>query len=686
MHNDTFAFLNHGLGTSSESIMRRPPIISRIADRLTGFTPDRDLHFELVRGLYNATSTPNAILGATAAALVVVGTAGALSDDKFFTILFFGFLLVGIARSLGSRRYFQIEHDPTAIDETKRWELNALAGAWSFALLVGITGAYALFNHAGTDVEILISCCVIGYIAGASSRNASRPLITIGQISLTCLPFLAALILRADVVHTILATFIAILYFGTIIVSRSVFENIVQRHLAFKRVETLARRDALTGIWNRGAFLELIEKRFAASAGANGHLALISIDLDRFKDINDTLGHPVGDSVLKEVAERIQSVVMPGDEVSRVGGDEFLVMLADGRARDVHNVAEAILAVLEDPFFTAETRSICGASIGYAVAPQDGASLDVLLRNADLALYKAKNIGRGQIVAYTATLSTDYDKRVALEHELQFALDNHELYLEYQPIVDPRSGRAICCEALLRWRHPTLGIIPPDVFIPIAEATGLIVPIGTWVLVTACTEAMTWHSDVKLAVNLSPVQFRRGREIVDLVTRILTTTGLPPRRLDLEITESVLLDDNAATMSLLEDLRSLGVGISLDDFGTGFASLAYLNDFPFSKIKIDRKFTQDIDESPRTLAIIKGISQIARELHIERVAEGIETFAQLERVQSFGINAIQGYVFSRPVAAAVLRELIKQPILPIVGSPSTATHHTGIGKRNRIAS
>jgi len=665
--------------------MRHRPIISRIADRLTGFPPGRDLHFELVRGLYNATSTPNAILGATGAALVVVATAGLLSGDTFFGVLFLGFLLVGIARSLTSSRYFQTEHDPSAVEETKRWELKALTGAWSFATLVGVSGAYALLAHGGTDIEVLVSCCVIGYVAGASSRNASRPLITIGQIGFTCLPFLAALILRANVAHGVLATFIAILFFGTIIVSRSVFENIVQRHLAFKRVETLARRDALTGIWNRGAFLELIERQFSDMAGTNGQIALISIDLDRFKDINDTLGHPVGDSVLKEVADRLQSILAPGDEVSRVGGDEFLVMLTDARARDVHRVAEAVLSVLEDPFFAAETRSICGASVGYAIAPQDGASLDVLLRNADLALYKAKNVGRGQIVAYTPALATDYDKRVALEHDLQFALDNRELDIEYQPIIDPRSGRAICCEALLRWRHPTLGNIPPDVFIPIAEATGMIVPIGTWVLTTACSEAMSWSADVKVAVNLSPVQFRRGREIVDVVKRVLTTTKLSPRRLDLEITESVLLDDNAATMSLLEELRSLGVGISLDDFGTGFASLAYLNDFPFSKIKIDRKFTQDIDE-PRTLAIIKGISQIARELHIERVAEGIETFAQLERVQSFGINAIQGYVFSRPVTAAVLRDLIKEPILPIVGSPATAAEHDDLGKRNRIAS
>ena len=260
------------------------------------------------------------------------------------------------------------------------------------------------------------------------------------------------------------------------------------------------------------------------------------------------------------------------------------------------------------------TRSVCGASIGYAIAPTDGSTLDALLRNADLALYEAKKQGRGQIVPYTAVLSHRYDSRVALEHDLQFALANDELDIEYQPIVDPRSGRTICCEALLRWHHPELGTIAPSVFIPIAEATGLIVPIGTWVLNSACAEATRWSADIKVAVNLSPVQFRRGREIVDIVMNALDSTGLAPRRLDLEITEMVLIEDSAAALDILEELRSKDIGISLDDFGTGFASLAYLNDFPFSKIKIDRKFSKNIDHSPRTSAIIKGIAQITRDL------------------------------------------------------------------------
>ncbi len=657
--------------------------LSRYGDRISGLVPDQNLYFELVSGLYNSTSTPKAILGATLAALIVIATAGLLSFDPAFAIFFVGFLAVGCVRSAGSWLYHRSKHDPADLGAIKRWELGALLGAWGFASLVGVTGAYALWFHAGTDVEILINCCVIGYIAGVSSRNASRPLITIGQISFTCVPFTIALLLSFDVVHAVLAVFIIILYVGTILVSRSVFENIVLRHEAFKHIEMLAKRDALTGVWNRAAFLNLLKHQFGTAEGAGNEIALISIDLDRFKDINDTLGHPVGDAVLKEVADRIVGLLRAGDEVSRIGGDEFLVMLVGDRAADVQSVSRGILAILADPFFARETRSICGASVGYAISPRDGTTLDALLRNADLALYEAKKRGRGQVVSYTASLAIHYEQRVALEHDLRFALANGELGLEYQPIVDPRSGRAICCEALLRWRHPVLGSIPPDVFIPIAEATGLIVPIGTWVLNAACMEAMGWASDIKVAVNLSPIQFRRGGELVEIVKKALSDAGLAPARLDLEITESVLLEDSATTLTQLEELRAHGIGISLDDFGTGFASLAYLNDFPFSKIKIDRKFTQITDESPRTLAIIKGIAQITRELRIERVAEGIETFAQLERMQNFGINAIQGYIFSRPLPVAQLRHVIKAPILP---APVQTPEATQTEKLRRAAS
>lgn len=639
--------------------------ISGFVGRLDGTVPDQALHFELVRGLYSATASPKVLAIATLVSLTVIATVGLLTRDPVYAALFAGFLSVGLALTATVLRYRRAHHDPQDVATVRRWEFAALLGACAFAGLIGLTGAYSLIFHPDSNIEILTNCCVMGYIAGVSSRNASRPVITVGQISSTCIPFLLALLARADVVHGVLALFIGILYVATIITCRSVFENIVSRHQAYRRIETLAQRDALTGLWNRTAFLNLLEERFPAPDQAQNEIALIAIDLDRFKDINDTLGHPVGDAVLQQVADRIRATLRPDDEVSRVGGDEFLVLLGGGRAREVERVATDILTALNEPFVVKMTRSVCGASIGYAIAPRDGTKSDALLRNADLALYEAKKRGRGQIVPYTATLSYNYDNRVALEHDLQFALARGELHLVYQPIVDPRSGRAICCEALLRWRHPVLGPIAPDVFIPIAEATGLIVPIGGWVLTTACAEATRWASDIRVAVNLSAVQFRRGREIVDTVMGALTETGLAPSRLDLEITESVLIDDSAETLKILEELRSNEIGVSLDDFGTGFASLAYLNDFPFSKIKIDRKFCQNVDHSPRTAAIVKGIVQTTRELRMERVAEGVETMAQLERMQDYGINAIQGYLFSKPLPAADVRELIKTPIVPV---------------------
>jgi diguanylate cyclase (GGDEF)-like protein len=654
-----------------------------VLDRLDRAVPDQLFYFELVRALY---STPKSIFSATIAALVIIGISGVLTGDVFYANFFLGFIIVGAWRSGLVLAYHRTTHDATDTRLIKRWELGALLGAWGFAALVGLTGAYTLTMHPGTDVEILISCCVMGYIAGISSRNASRPLVTIGQISFTCVPFTLALLWRADIVHFSLAMFIGVLYVSTIVICRTVFDNIVSRHDAFRKIEVLAQRDALTKLWNRAAFLHLLEQHLATIAGTRNSLALIAIDLDRFKDINDTLGHPAGDVVLKEAADRIASAVRPGDEISRIGGDEFLIMLADVDPSEADATARRILAEFSNPFTIKMTHNVCGASIGYAIAPTDGSTLDALLRNADLALYEAKKRGRAQIVAYTPALSHLYDSRVALEHDLQFALPNGELEIEYQPIVDPRSGRAICCEALLRWNHPELGRIAPSVFIPIAEATGLIVPIGTWILTCACAEATRWSSDIKVAVNLSPVQFRRGREIVDIVMNALAETGLAASRLDLEITETVLIDDSATTLTILEELRSKDVGVSLDDFGTGFASLAYLNDFPFSKIKIDRKFSQNIDQSPRTTAIIKGIAQTTRDLRIELVAEGVETEVQLERMRNFGINAIQGYLFSKPLPAAQLRRVISEPIFGALTQAKRAAETLERGARRKIAS
>jgi diguanylate cyclase (GGDEF)-like protein len=624
--------------------------------------PDQKLHFQLVDELYR---TAKSIQSATIAVLIILAVSAAISGDTGYGVFFAAFMAVGLLRVGALALYRQHRPQPTDEAALKRWELRALLGAWSFAALVGLTGAYTVTVHPNADVEILVNCCVIGYIAGISSRNASRPIISIGQISWTCLPFTIALLARGDIAHVVLAVFIGVLFVSIIFICRSVFDNIVSREDAFRKIEKIALRDSLTDLWNRAAFIQLLESRILAAAESGSNIALISIDLDRFKDINDTLGHQAGDAVLKDVAGRINSAVEPGDEIARIGGDEFLVMLTDARAEEVHAVSEKILATFAAPFAVSLRNTVCCASIGYAVTPANGLTLETLFRNADLALYEAKRNGRGQIVRHVAAITQRYDSRVALEHDLKSALTNGELELAYQPIVDPRSGRAICCEALLRWNHPERGAISPAEFIPIAEATGLIVPIGAWVLETACAEATRWPADIKVAINLSAVQFRGGRELVATIMTALRRVDLKANRLELEITESVLIEDSVTALTILEELRHEGIGIALDDFGTGFASLAYLNDFPFTTVKIDRKFCQNIDLSARTSAIIGGIAKTASDLRIELVAEGIETEAQLQRMRNFGINAIQGYLFCRPLPAHEVRKKIGTPMAEV---------------------
>jgi diguanylate cyclase (GGDEF)-like protein len=649
--------------------MRIQPAGTAFIDWLSRSIPDRKFHFELVRALY---STPKSIAGASIAAALIVGTSAIISGDPYYFAILAGFVIVGAGRSASIMLYRRSNYDPNDHGTTKRWELIALLGAYAFAALVGLTGAYTLMMHSDTELEILVSGCVLGYIAGISSRNAARPIISIGQITLTCVPFMAALLLERDLVHGVLATFIGVLYVSTIVMCRSVFDNIVSKHDAYGKIEIIAQHDALTGLWNRTAFLQLLEQNLRTMPQTGNKIGLISIDLDGFKDINDSLGHPAGDAILKQVATRICEAVGPRSEVARIGGDEFLVMCA-GPSPNVGALARDVLATFSAPFAINMSNYSCGASIGYATAPDDGTTLDLLLRNADLALYEAKKGGRARVIPYTAALAKLYEDRIALENDLQFALANGEFDLVYQPIVDPRSGRAICCEALLRWNHPERGMISPAVFIPIAEATGLINSIGAWVLRAACIEATHWASDIKVAVNLSPVQFRRGRELVDIVMSALVGSGLAARRLDLEVTESVLIEDTASTLAVLEELRSKDIGVSLDDFGTGFASLSYLNDFPFSKVKIDRKFSQNIDQSTRTAAIITGVAQITHDLRIELVAEGIETENQLTQMRSFGINAIQGYLYSKPLPVQQLRRIISEPIVP------------GLAKAKRVA-
>ena len=438
----------------------------------------------------------------------------------------------------------------------------------------------------------------------------------------------------------------------------STHEDVTDVRAAEEKITRLAQMDTLTEVGNRRYFRERLEIQLARIGSTSG-FAVHWIDLDRFKEVNDTLGHPTGDALLKEVAARLRAIVRSGDLVARLGGDEFAIVQVDvDQEAQADVVAQRVLRAMTKPFDIMGQRVAIGASIGVALAPADGCTSDELLKNADIALYKAKSGGRGQVVFYRPEHETAMKQRRQMEADLRHALDGNELELHYQPIICLETGAVISCEALMRWRHPARGMIPPGVFIPVAEESGLIVELGAWAIKKACQDASQWPTEARVAVNLSAVQFG-SNDLAQITDAALTAAGLPPRRLELEVTESLLLTDDSRTIKLLHRLRDMGVSIALDDFGTGFASLSYLRRFPFDKLKIDQTFVRDLPDRADCAAIVCAVSGLARMLGIRTVAEGIETEQHLRLVREAGCDAAQGYLFSRPVPAAELSRVLE---------------------------
>ena len=434
-----------------------------------------------------------------------------------------------------------------------------------------------------------------------------------------------------------------------------ILEDVTERKRAQERISHLARYDELTGLANRTQFRERINGMLAAVRKRESHITVHLIDLDRFKAINDTLGHPIGDKLLKEVARRLSGVIGPADMITRFGGDEFVVLqTATERRQDAEWLAQRLAKVLEDPFEIDGHRMDIGASIGIAMAPMDGVDADQLLKKADMALYAAKNGGGGGHRFFAAEMEQAVQVRRALELDLRDALASEQFELHFQPLVDLRTGRVTTCEALLRWVHPERGEVQPSEFIPIAEETGLIIALGEWVLQRACVEAATWPQAIKVAVNLSPIQFR-DRCLALHVASALAKSGLRAQRLELEITERVLLEESDATLAAMEQLENLGVAMSLDDFGTGYSSLNYLRKFPFRKIKIDQSFIRDRGEDRDARAIISAVANLGAALDMIVVAEGIETEEQMKMVSALGCHEGQGFFLGRPIAGGAIR-------------------------------
>ena len=418
-----------------------------------------------------------------------------------------------------------------------------------------------------------------------------------------------------------------------------------------------AYHDALTGLPNRHMLQTRLAECVTRSAGL-GTFALLLIDLDGFKGINDTLGHTAGDLVLRGISERLSSAVGAAGIAARMGGDEFAVVMDVGAGvRDAHMLAVRLIEAGKRPFVVDGQSLGIAFSIGIAVAPGDGSSAEFLLRNADLALYAAKHDRRGGYRFFEPAMDKAMRDRREMEHELAQALERGQFELHYQPILNIRTQRFAGFEALVRWRHPKHGMIPPARFVPIAEETGLIVPIGEWALREAIAEAAKWPSTMRVAINVSSVQFQRGN-LVATIMNALGATGLAPERVEIEITESVFFDNSAANLDALRQLHALGLKIALDDFGTGYSSLSYLLRYPFDKIKIDGSFVRAIESGAAAQAIVRAIAEIGHRMGITTTAEGIETAAQLRSVHAAGYDEAQGYLVSRPIPVDQVRRLL----------------------------
>ena len=439
---------------------------------------------------------------------------------------------------------------------------------------------------------------------------------------------------------------------------RGVGSDITEVRRTQERLTNLANVDVLSGLPNRGRVRQLLGEALSAAQKSQIPCAILFLDLDGFKPVNDTYGHPAGDAVLKSVAQRLVKEAEDFGTVGRMGGDEFAIVIRDAQSRKtVEDLAARIIEAVAKPYRFDKMEIRIGISVGCAYGPIDGQSVDDLILKADLALYEAKGQGRGRVCYFSANLQNVAEDRVRIENDLRAALANNQFHLLYQPLIDAQNQSLRGFEALVRWNHPERGVVPPGIFIPIAEESNLIVAIGEWVINEACRAAATWPEHITVAMNLSPRQLVTAM-LPTVVGEALAKAKLPGNRIELEVTESVFMDGSDGSLDVLKRLRTLGVGIALDDFGTGYSSLGYLNKAVFHKLKIDGSFVREAGTRPETIEIIKSIVQLARSFRLNVTAEGIETVEDFERMRDLGCNTMQGYLFGRPMPYARANELV----------------------------
>ena len=546
-------------------------------------------------------------------------------------------------------------------------ELLFEIGAFTYSGMCGLIAAQSVMFDAPSSVQMLTVANAIGYGVAMASRNAGRPPIAIGQLVLSTGPVIFACAISADTSLHILALTTALLLPAMISISASIFQVMRSSIAAAEtsarladRMQLLARTDVVTGLYNRaGLNHHLVERLMRLPPGRK--VGLFWLDLDRFKEVNDTLGHPVGDRVLSEIATRLRSCSPADSILSRFGGDEFIIVCeTEGRA-DLERMATELLLEIVRPIRIDGDRLEIHSSVGIACMPDDGHDIDTLMQSADLALYRSKVDGRNRFSFFDPSMTRDLVRRREIEAELRSAIAREELSIFFQPIVDLGTGRIRSFEALVRWFHPEKGELRPDEFIPVAEETGLIITLGNWITAQAAKAAAQWPDDVTLCVNLSPLQIRAPGAALGILAAI-REAGLPPSRLELEVTESVFLEANHTTEVFMEQLTSAGVRFALDDFGTGYSSLGYLHKYPFSKIKVDRSFVSGINVGKKSEAIIRAVAEMGTTLDMQIVAEGLETVEQVRAVRAAGCTLGQGFYFSRAVPDYLAAMLLAQEV------------------------
>jgi len=449
---------------------------------------------------------------------------------------------------------------------------------------------------------------------------------------------------------------------GNFLGFRGVGSDVTEQRESDEKIAYLARYDTLTGLPNRLMLTEALGESMRYAEQWKTRCAFLMIDLDRFKSVNDSLGHQVGDRLLAQVSERLMAVAGENEQCGRLGGDEFAIVIRDASDKTrVARIAEAAIAALSQPYDVDHHKLYIGASVGSALCPNDGNTVEALMRNADLALYRAKDEGGGLHCAYEPSLHANAEERRQLEHSLRHAIGKDEFRLNFQPVVDATSEQLVSFEALLRWQSKEHGIVNPGKFIPLAEDTRLIVPIGNWVLHEACRQAAQWGGQLKVAVNVSGEQLLEPG-FANHVVRALGDSGLPAQRLEVEVTESIFLRDARTARQTLEEIMAIGCSVALDDFGTGYSSLGYIRALKFSTIKVDRSFVQGAAQgSPESLAIIRAVVAMAQSLEMTTTAEGVETLEEVELVRQLGCNKIQGFHFGRPMEAKEALRLTRRP-------------------------